>query len=131
MRYRRLDSAHDMTFGRGVRDYLEDSTGNPVAVAQAIKTRLLLFLGEWWESLDDGLPLWQQILGRRIRDKAVIDQILVKRIRGTIMPDGRYPVLDVLNVQSTYDGDTREYSFTCEVDTLYGRLFVTNADQEV
>ena len=47
------------------------------------------------------------------------------------MPDGRYPVLDVLNVQSTYDGDTREYSFTCEVDTLYGKLFVTNADQEV
>jgi hypothetical protein len=131
MKYRRLDSQHDMTFGRGKNDYLVDITGNPVAVAQAIKTRLLLFLGEWWEDLDDGLPLWQQILGSRLRNKAVVDQILVKRIKETRLPDGEYPVLDVLNVESTYDGDTREYSFECEVDTIYGQLTVTNSGMEV
>ena len=41
MRYRRLDENHDMCFGRGLSDYLVDSTGDPDAIAQAIKTRLL------------------------------------------------------------------------------------------
>ena len=48
---RRLDENHDYCFGRGFGDYLQDVSGNPEAIAQSIKTRLLLFLGEWWKDL--------------------------------------------------------------------------------
>ncbi len=34
------------------------------AVTQAIETRLKLFLGEWWEQQNLGLPVFQQILGQ-------------------------------------------------------------------
>lgn len=34
------------------------------AVTQAILTRLKLFLGEWWENLKIGLPVFQSILGQ-------------------------------------------------------------------
>jgi len=33
-------------------------------VAQAIDTRLKLFLGEWWENRNLGLPVFQVILGQ-------------------------------------------------------------------
>jgi len=32
------------------------------ATIQAIVTRLNLLLGEWWENLDEGLPLFEEIL---------------------------------------------------------------------
>jgi hypothetical protein len=129
MRYRRLDENHDMCFGRGIADYLEDTTGNPVAISQAIKTRLLLFLGEWWANTRDGLPLWQQILGQRVRDKNIVSQILVERIQGLITPDGKYAITSVNKVSSVYDAETREYSFTCSVNTIFGEVVVTNATQ--
>lgn len=128
MKYRRLDSAHDYCFGRSHSDYLVDVVESPDAVAQAIKTRLLLFLGEWWANIKDGLPLWQQVLGRRIRKEAV-DQLLIRRIRNWKMPDGRTPVTSVISVSSTLNSETREYSFACTVNTVYGKLIVTNADQ--
>jgi hypothetical protein len=120
-----------MCFGRGVSDYLQDSTNNPDAIAQAIKTRLLLFYGEWWEDITDGVPMWQKIFGQRIKDKSIIDRILVDNIQGLKLPapDNRYAVTRVDNVSSTYNSDTREYSFTCSVNTVYGTVIVTNASQ--
>jgi len=129
MMYRRLDSDHDYCFGRGFGDFLQDTTGYPDAVAQAIKTRLLLFLGEWWKDLRDGLPLWQKILGARIRDKAMVDKIITDRIQGLKTPDGTYAITSIKEVSSQYDAETREYSFTCRVDTIYGELYITNKDQ--
>ncbi|WP_199242630.1 hypothetical protein [Desulfosporosinus fructosivorans] len=43
-----------------MQDFLADED----AVAQAIKTSLLLLRGEWWEDTGDGLPLFQNILGQ-------------------------------------------------------------------
>lgn len=129
MRYRRLSSTHDYNFGRGVSDYLVDTTGSPDAIAQAIKTRLLLFFGEWWENTLDGLPLWQKILGQRIKDKGIVDRILMDRIQGLKLPDGRYAVTGIESVTSVFDTEAREYSFTCAVNTVFGQVVVTNADQ--
>ena len=129
MLYRRLDDDHDYCFGRGFGDFLQDATGSPDAVAQAIKTRLLLFLGEWWKDLRDGLPLWQKILGARIRDKAMVDKIITDRIQGLKTPDNVYAITAIKEVSSSYDADTRAYSFSCRVDTIYGELYVTNKDQ--
>lgn len=129
MLYRRLDSNHDYSFGRGSGDFLVDSVGSPDAVVQAIKTRLMLYLGEWWKDLRDGLPLWQKILGARIKDKAILDRIIMDRIKGLKLPDGRYAVTAVTNVSSEYDSEDREYSFSGRVDTIFGELYITNRDQ--
>lgn len=34
------------------------------AVAQAVKTNLLLLQGEWWEDTSQGLPFFQSIVGQ-------------------------------------------------------------------
>lgn len=129
MKYRRLDSSHDYCFGRGKGDYLEDSIENPVAIAQAIKTRLMLYLGEWFLDIKDGLPLWQQILGQRIKNKGIVDEIITNRIKGLLTPDNQYGVTAVSEVSSTYNETTRAYQYTCVVDTIFGKLYITNADQ--
>jgi hypothetical protein len=126
MKYRRLDNNYEPCFGRGKLDYLEDRVENPDAIAQAIKTRLLGFIGEWWMDVNDGLPLWQQILGQRAKT-SVIEGILVDRIKGLIMPDSTYAITSVSQVTSDYDPETRAYSFSCYVDTVYGKLYITNS----
>jgi len=58
IQYLRLDDQNDPTF---------DPTANLTdaeAVNQAILTRLRLFLGEWWEDANLGLPVFQSILGQ-------------------------------------------------------------------
>lgn len=129
MKYRQLSPNHDMSFGRGNDDYLVDSYENPNAVAQAIQTRLLLFTGEWWRDTKDGIPMWQKILGQRVSSKSIVDRIIVDRIRGTKLPDGRKAVQNVSNTTSSLDSVTRTYTFSCVVDTVYGKVVVTNANQ--
>ena len=60
LKYRRLTSTGDYSFGSGGNNY---ASGNE-AVAQAIKTKLLLFYGEWWENLGEGIPMFQSVLGQ-------------------------------------------------------------------
>ena len=56
--YLALDSSYDPIFANGT------SLTNLQAVTQAILTRLRLFLGEWWENLNLGLPVFQTMLGQ-------------------------------------------------------------------
>lgn len=118
MRYRRLDSSWDYCFGRGVKDYM---TGVE-AVAQAIKSRLLLLYGEWWENTTDGLPLFQRILGVPATDDNLqaIDLIIRERILGTT------GVMSILGYESSFV--KRKYTFKATVETLYGTLMVTNGE---
>lgn len=60
MKYRRLTEDGDYSFGNNKRDFVTDKD----AVAQAIKTKILLFYGEWWEDLGIGIPMFQSILGQ-------------------------------------------------------------------
>lgn len=60
MKYRKLDENGDYTFGNNSYDYIEKDE----AIAQAIKTKLYLFYGEWWEDISLGLPMFQSILGQ-------------------------------------------------------------------
>lgn len=58
IQYLQLDAGYDPIF---------DTTASYIdiyAVNQAIMTRLRLFLGEWWENLALGLPVFQSILGQ-------------------------------------------------------------------
>lgn len=58
IQYLQLDAQHDPVFDPTAS--LTDTN----AVAQAILTRLQLFLGEWWEDTGLGLPVFQLILGQ-------------------------------------------------------------------
>ena len=58
IQYLQLDSFYDPIFDPAV------ALTNAAAVTQAIQTRLNLFLGEWWENLSLGLPVFQSMLGQ-------------------------------------------------------------------
>ena len=118
MKYRRLDENWDYVFGHGKTDYL---TGRE-AVGQAVKSRLLLLYGEWWEDLEDGLPLFERILASSGSDanKKAVDIIFARRIGDTT------GVLNVSWYESSFDRNKRAYDFSCPVDTVYGELYVSN-----
>lgn len=90
------------------------------AVAQAIKTRLLLLLGEWWEDIEDGLPLFESILATfRAQDDAEdVDLIFSERIAGT------QNVIEILDFNSEFNPNTRTYSASCKVSTAFGPINV-------
>lgn len=114
--YRRLDENHDYLFGQGSQAMLTDTA----AVAQAIRTRLLLFEEEWWLDPTDGLPLWQQILGTR-NSSQLITLLIQRRIAGT--PH----VTKVTSIQATYDANSRQYNFQATVLTEFSTtITVTN-----
>ena len=118
MIYRMLDSDGDYVFGRGKHAYLEGID----AVAQAIKTRLLLLYAEWWEDREDGLPLWEQILAAPGSQDSLtaVDLVFKERIEGTT------GVLSLLGYESDFDRDNRKYTFKAAVETMYGDLIISN-----
>lgn len=117
MIYRRLDNNGDYSFGRGKQDFIAASD----AVAQAIKTRLLLLTAEWWEDQSDGTPLFQSILGAYGTEDSLdsVDLIIQERILGT---DN---VAEITEYTSNYEN--RVFSVSCTVNTIFG----TTANVEV
>lgn len=114
MLYRMLDVNGDYCFGRGQQCI----TYGTFAVAQAIKTRLLLLKGEWWENRDEGLPLFQSILGHSGSEsnKIVVDNIIKERISKT---EG---VVTLKKFESKIEN--RNYSFSCVAVSKYGDVSV-------
>lgn len=114
MRYRQLSATGDYVFGHGKRDFYVDQ---PEVVAQAIQTRLALWLGEWFLDTADGMPWNEQVLGKgteRIRDAAVRRRIL-----------GTPGVNSIVAYKSTVDPETRKFTIETIVDTIYGQQFIT------
>lgn len=112
MKYRALDSNGDMIYGQSNQNFL---TGTQ-AVAQAIRTRMKLLEGEWWENTTDGFPLFQEVLGvpATPNDLIVVDQVIQDRILGTI------GVKSIDNFTSSFDYKTRSYSYQSIVTTEFG-----------
>lgn len=107
-----LDINGDYSFGKGQQNI---TYGN-YAVAQAIKTRLLLLKGEWWENVEEGLPLFQNILGHSGAPDNVdlVDNLIKERIIKT------KDVLSIKQFESSFEN--RNYSFSCKVETRYGDI---------
>jgi len=115
MKYRKLAEGGDYMFGR--REQFHEGR---YAVAQAIKTRLLLLQGEWWEGLEDGLPLFQEVVSTfhaPDRHSEIIDLIFSERILET---EG---VESLLSFESELDPAARTYSAHCLVETAFGEKF--------
>lgn len=111
MKYRRLDSNGDYVFGQGNQDFLYDSE----AVAQACVTRLKLLLGEWWEDLSSGFPLWQEILGKSGSESHIkaINDLIRRRILNTT------GVKEIISFESSFNSTTRKFYYQTEINTDY------------
>lgn len=109
MRYRKLTATGDYSFGGGQRDFYRDV---PDAVGQAVMTRLLLWLGEWFLDTDEGTPFMVGILGKHSRELAnVTIQNRALQTQG---------LTDLSNYESAIDPDTRGMSASFLIDTIYG-----------
>lgn len=111
MRYRKLDINGDMTFGNQQADLYRDS---PEAVAQAVWTRLRLWVGEWFIDTTEGTPYQQAALGTGKRE--------------TISPAIRQRILETENVISieTFDmvinPDSRAATISTTINTAFGAV---------
>lgn len=114
MRYRKLDADGDYTFGNQQADFYKD---NPEAVAQAVMTRLRLNKGEWFIDTEDGTPWNSEVLGERT--VATRDAAIKKRILGT--PG----VVQIDSYNSTFNAETRRFSVTATITTVYGQTTIS------
>lgn len=110
MIYRKLDSAGDYVFGSNKNSYITSID----AVRQAVLTRLRQLIYEWWEDLEDGLPLWQQIVGNR--DKGKAEDIIRKRVQRT------KHVKSILYFKSEWDSNNRKLTIHIIIDTEFGQI---------
>lgn len=110
MRYRKLDAEGDYTFGNQQADFHRDS---PLAVAQAVRTRLLLNQGEWFIDTAAGMPWATQVLGERTTGTR--DGAIKKRILGTA------GVTQIDTYASEFDPSTRKLVVTVTITTRYGQ----------
>lgn len=114
MRYRKLDSDGDYSFGQGPQEFLVNS---PDAVAQAIRTRLLLETGEWFLNDQEGTPYKEQILGAN--KQTTYDVAIKERILGT--PG----VITITNYASYVNPSSRGITVNATVSTIYGTTQLT------
>ena len=112
MKYRKLDNNGDYSFGSGFSDFVYDKN----AIGEAIKTKILLFYGEWWEQIDDGIPMFQSILGAYDTEtvKLASNRLMIDRIRQV---DG---VTGVSEAKTNVIG--RKLYLSYRVDTIYGQI---------
>jgi hypothetical protein len=116
VRVRRLDENWDPVYGNGQDDYLFDLE----AVMQIIESRLRLWKAEWWEDQNEGLPMWQNILGKLGTNKVAIDRVIQSRIFKTPYVTG------VVSFESTFDVAIRKYQCEATVNTIFGAVVVAS-----
>lgn len=114
MRYRALSVPdRDYTFGQAQANFLVNS---PAAVAQSVLTRLLLFTGEWFLNLAEGMPWSISVLGKGT--KALYDQAIQQRVLAT------QNVLSIDAYASSLDDTTRSLSVEMTITTSFGQVNV-------
>ena len=110
-----VNGAWDPQRGQGLQNFLADLD----AVAQIIRSTLLLLQGEWFANLSIGTPLFQSILGVPNTTAGVG---LILRARILSVPY----VNDIENLVVTYSGTSRQYSFSCLVLTQFGSIPISS-----
>lgn len=117
MKYRKLDANNDFQFGGGATDFWVDV---PDAPAQAVRTRLALWQGQWFLDAREGMPWKTQVLGNRTadtRDSATRSHVL-----------GTQGVTRIIDYSSNINRDTRAFSCNIVIDTIYGRAVVSGVN---
>ena len=113
MKVRKLDSNGDIvTHG-------ETWATDAEAVAQTAKTRLNLFLGEYFRDITDGMPWFEKedgsqgIFGKGY-SLAQVESLIRRRILET--PE----VLKILRFTTDFDNNERRLNVECTILTTYG-----------
>lgn len=101
----------DFTFGHGNADYLVD---DPLGVAQTVKTRLGLFVGDFFLDATAGTPWRTNVLGKYTGDKR--DVAIRSRILTTPGVTG------ITAYGSVLGRDERAFTVKATIDTAYGRV---------
>lgn len=109
MRYRKLDENGDYVFGSGANDFYANS---PEAVAQAVLTRLKLWIGEWFADTSDGTGWNQSILGKQSGN--LYELTLRQRVLET---PGAQSIEDF---SGNLDAETRKLTVSIVINTIYG-----------
>ena len=86
-------------------------------IAQTVKTRLQLFLGEYFRDTTDGTPWFESILGK---GSALSNKEAVLRNRIVRTPG----VIRLTSFSTDYDLTTRRYSVSAGILTQYGETDV-------
>jgi hypothetical protein len=82
-------------------------------IAQTVKTRLKLFLGEYFRDITDGTPWYEQVLGKFVSlDTA--EAVLRARIANT------QGVIQLTSFSTNFDIAERKYSVTAGILTQFG-----------
>lgn len=115
MRYRREDDDGDYTFGQGDDTWLINS---PETVAQAVKTRFLLWYGQWFLDTTEGTPWIQSVLGKQKPE--TYNLAIRQRILET------QGVNSIRSFDTTLNTSSRRVVFTATIDTIYGTTTVTS-----
>jgi len=84
-------------------------------IAQTIKTRLQLFMGEYFRNINEGTPWFQAILPKET-NLALKDALIKRQI---IQTQG---VVRLLSYDSDYSINIREYSINASVLTIFGEI---------
>lgn len=116
MIYRKLDASGDYSFGHQGADFYANV---PEAVAQAVRTRLELFQGEWFLDTTAGTPYSSQILGAgtvAYYDRAIQDVIL-----------GTQGVTGLTAYSSSINPSSRAAMVNATISTAYGSASITAA----
>lgn len=111
MKYRALTASGDYQYGQNLEGFLEGAD----AVAQAIKTTLQLWLGEWWEDTSQGVPYLQHILGVSGTPHSVHGAEML--IQDAIL---NVPGVQQITYFTLKTSPGRKYSFSADVQTQYG-----------
>lgn len=109
MRYRKLDKNGDYVFGAGANSF---HTNSPEAVAQAVLTRLNLWVDEWFADTSDGTGWNQTILGKQSGN--LYELTLRQRVLETL------GVESIEEFSGNLDAETRKLTVSIVINTIYG-----------
>jgi len=116
LRVRKVDASGDMVFGG---DQAAFWVNNKEGVGQIGSSRMRLWTGQWWLKIWDGTPYQVRVLGKyteNTRDAAIQGRIL-----------STPGVLSMMNYASSLNRDTRAWTVSAEVNTIYGPTTITGA----
>lgn len=109
MRYRKLSADGDMTFGAQQANFYRDQAEG---VAQAVVTRLGLWLQEWFLDTADGTPYQTAVLGK------FTAQTIEPAIRQRILQTDN--VTGIESFELIFDPDERHVTINATINTIYG-----------
>lgn len=108
MKYRKQLADGDYSFGNNIQDFLEGQE----AIGQAIKTKILLFYGEWWEDISQGIPMFQSVVGQTNKSNVTnaLELLLNERVQ-------EVPGVEVVNeITATISGRTISIYIRCTTE---------------